>query len=193
MHGCWARFFWGALEALPRPAKQQYSIRDSEAGRNAVVTMGGFGGWAKILLPVAAIIMVTALAMYAFRQRHEDWKAPADARNVRNPLPADTSTIAAGKAIYQDHCVKCHGEAGNGKTSYARWNSVRPANFTDADHMAEMTDGEMFWKISEGRRPMPAFKDKLTEQQLWQVVDYIRTFGKPASPAKVPPIGTGQP
>jgi mono/diheme cytochrome c family protein len=49
-----------------------------------------------------------------------------------------------------------------------------------------MADGELFWQISRGRLPMPAFEDKLSEEARWQVVDYIRTFSeKPAdsSPA----------
>jgi mono/diheme cytochrome c family protein len=149
--------------------------------------MRGFANWVKTLLPVAAMIVVAVFALFAFLPHYEDWKAPADARNLRNPLPSDASAIAAGKVIYQDHCVKCHGEAGNGKTSYAKWNSVRPADFTKTGHMAGITDGEMFWKISEGRRPMPAFKDKLTEEERWQAVDYLRTFANPALPASASP------
>ena len=52
--------------------------------------------------------------------------------------------------------------------------------------MTRMTDGELFWKISEGHRPMPAFKNKLSEEERWQLVDYIRTFSQPLadSPAE---------
>jgi len=45
--------------------------------------------------------------------------------------------------------------------------------------MEQLADGELYWQISKGRRPMPAFANKLSEQQRWQVVDYIRTFEKP--------------
>jgi len=49
-----------------------------------------------------------------------------------------------------------------------------------------MTDGELFWKISEGRRPMPEFKKRLTEEQRWQLVNYVRTFAPKPAPAPKP-------
>jgi len=49
--------------------------------------------------------------------------------------------------------------------------------------MEEMTDGEIFYKISEGRRPMPSFKKRLTEEQRWQLVNYVRTFAPKLEPA----------
>ena len=55
---------------------------------------------------------------------------------------------------------------------------VKPADLTDAHMMSEMTDGEIFWKISEGRQPMPSFKKQLSEEQRWQMVHYLRTFAK---------------
>ena len=54
--------------------------------------------------------------------------------------------------------------------------------------MSRVTDGELFWKITHGHRPMPAFKDKLSDEQRWRTVVYIRTFaqksatGAPAQP-----------
>jgi mono/diheme cytochrome c family protein len=55
--------------------------------------------------------------------------------------------------------------------------------------MAEMTDGEIFWKMGEGKLPMPAFKKRLTDEQRWQLVNYLRTFAPkpPASAAPLPP------
>ena len=42
--------------------------------------------------------------------------------------------------------------------------------------MHEMTDGELYWEMSEGRSPMPAWKDQMTETERWQMVNYLRTF-----------------
>ncbi len=58
-----------------------------------------------------------------------------------------------------------------------RWTSPA-SNFTDAKIMRPQTDGELFWKISEGRDPMPSFKGQLTDTQIWQLVNYVRTFSK---------------
>jgi mono/diheme cytochrome c family protein len=144
----------------------------------------------KLLLSIVALLIVAAIAAFAFHQAR-DWKPPASASNLPNPISADPSSIAAGKAIYRQHCLKCHGETGNGNPGYSKWNT-KPADLTASKRMNRMADGELFWKINEGRRPMPSFKNKLTAQQCWQVVDYIRTFATP-SPAKFPPENIRQP
>jgi len=51
-----------------------------------------------------------------------------------------------------------------------------PANLTDASHMNKMTDGEIYYLISEGRKPMPSFKKRLTDEQRWQLVLLVRSF-----------------
>ncbi len=75
----------------------------------------------------------------------------------------------------------------------AEMSSPKPADFADAQMMGGMTDGEVFYKISEGRMPMPSFKKKLSDEQRWQLVNLIRAFApKPApdpnkpAPAKKP-------
>jgi mono/diheme cytochrome c family protein len=111
------------------------------------------------------------------------WSARAKAKKLQNPVAVTPEAIGAGMMIYMDHCEKCHGESGDGKGPKAADLSIAPQDFTDAHAMSRITDGEFFWQISEGHRPMPAFKDKLTEEERWQVVDYIRTFAKKPSGA----------
>ncbi|MGA9592058.1 MAG: cytochrome c, partial [Candidatus Acidiferrales bacterium] len=64
--------------------------------------------------------------------------------------------------------------------------SVMPTDFTNAETMAKLTDGDLFWRMSVGRRPMPAFKGRLSEQERWELVDYIRTFAAAQKPATTP-------
>ena len=106
------------------------------------------------------------------------WKAPAAAKNLQNPVPATDVSIAAGMMNYSTHCQSCHGERGDGKGERAEKLSIAPSDFTDAQAVSRATDGELFWKISHGRRPMPAFQDKLTEQERWELVDYIRALAR---------------
>jgi len=47
--------------------------------------------------------------------------------------------------------------------------------------MSEETDGSLFWKLSEGRPPMPSWKDDLTKMEHWQLVDHVRTLVKNAT------------
>jgi mono/diheme cytochrome c family protein len=126
-----------------------------------------------IMVAVAGGIIVYSLS---------DWSAPAKAKAMPNPISATPQAIGAGMSIYMDRCQNCHGEDGNGKGERAEKLSVAPADFTDAHAMSTQTDGELFWKISEGHRPMPAFEKKLSEEERWQLVDYIRTFSQSANP-----------
>jgi mono/diheme cytochrome c family protein len=58
--------------------------------------------------------------------------------------------------------------------------SLAPADLTDTRHMNTVTDGEIFYQISEGRKPMPSFKKRLTEDQRWGLVLLVRSFAAPS-------------
>ncbi len=137
---------------------------------------------ARILLVVIGVLLIAALSAFIFANNGSDWNAPPAAKALANPLPRDPALIAAGKAVYQEKCANCHGDSGNGKgnDSWKYW--ATPADFTDASAMNKMTDGELFWKITAGRRPMPSFEKKLSEDERWMLVDYIRTFSQPSGP-----------
>ncbi len=109
------------------------------------------------------------------------WVAPDDARKVKNPFPASPENLAAGETLFQDNCVLCHGEKGTGDGPGAKTIKVKPANFTDKELMSAETDGSLFWKMSEGRGPMPSWKDDLTDKERWLLVNYIRKLGKDAA------------
>ncbi len=131
-----------------------------------------------LLLKVAILFVILAAGGAAFLYFDSDWNAPAAAKNLQNPVPPTDASIAMGMMTYANRCESCHGGRGDGKGQRADSLSIAPSDFTDAHAMGLMTDGELFWKISHGRRPMPVFKDKLTEQERWQLVDYIRTFAQ---------------
>jgi mono/diheme cytochrome c family protein len=105
------------------------------------------------------------------------WVTPARARRVRNPVKISPEGLAAAEEVFHENCAPCHGEKGAGDGEMAQYlKKVKPSNFTDAKMMSEMTDGELFWRMSEGRPPMPPWKDQLTETQMWQLVNYLRTL-----------------
>jgi mono/diheme cytochrome c family protein len=131
-----------------------------------------------LLLKVAVLFVILAAGGAIFLYVNRDWSAPAAAKNLQNPVPATDESIALGMKIYSTRCQHCHGERGDGKGERAGNFSMAPSDFTDAQAMSLISDGELFWKISHGRRPMPSFQDKLSERERWQLVDFIRTFAQ---------------
>ena len=120
-----------------------------------------------------------AAVLYSLTQ----WNVPAVAKKMRNPVPATESAIDEGMFVYSKNCKSCHGENGDGKGDCAPELSVMPSDFTNAAEISRLSDGELFWKITHGHKPMPAFEDRLNDTERWQVVDYIRTFAnQPTTP-----------
>jgi mono/diheme cytochrome c family protein len=109
-----------------------------------------------------------------------EWKAPARAAKKKNPVPADDASVAAGKIGYQKECLSCHGDTGKGNGPAAANLEVKPGDLSDPKLWAQ-TDGELFWKITEGKKPMPSYNKLFSDEQRWQIVNYVRTFApKPA-------------
>jgi len=105
------------------------------------------------------------------------WKAPADADKLENPYANDAKAAAKGKKLFKQMCAICHGVKGKGDGMAAAGLTPKPANFTSKD-LQSQTDGAIYWKLTEGKAPMAAYKDMITEAQRWELVTYIRTLKK---------------
>ncbi|HEX8963195.1 MAG TPA: cytochrome c [Rhodocyclaceae bacterium] len=105
---------------------------------------------------------------------------PAPYASARNPLEGTAANIAAGKALFQQNCVACHGTAGRGDGPAAAGLNPRPADIAAAMGARIATDAYLDWTLSEGGAPvhsaMPAFKASLAPQQIWQLILYLRTL-----------------
>lgn len=126
----------------------------------------------KAFVLVVAVFSFITMSAFLFQQQ---WKAPASADSKKNPLTNDASVAAAGKVVYAKECQSCHGKKGKGDGPSAADLDVSVGDMTSAKTQGQ-TDGALFWKISEGKKPMPSFKKKLSEDQVWQVVIYMRTL-----------------
>jgi mono/diheme cytochrome c family protein len=117
-------------------------------------------------------------------------RVPADqlqeARTWKNPLPATAETIEKGKKLFQGKafCVTCHGRDGKGLGGDIEPGTLKgplPRDFTDHEWQAARTDGELLWILkngSKGTAMAPFIPLILTEEEAWQVLLYVRSFGQ---------------
>lgn len=111
------------------------------------------------------------------------WELPEDADKTKNPTTATPESIAKGKELYSErmkgNCVFCHGETGSGNEANLARLRRKPADISNKERMTAMTDGEVFWKVSKGITGiMPAGERRMTEEERWHVVNYVRTLAK---------------
>ncbi len=131
----------------------------------------------------ALLVFITVGLALSSDPPPEDWKAPPRAARKPNPVPPNADSIIAGKAIYFANCLACHGVTGKGDGPAAAACNPRPKDLSDPK-ITSQTDGELFWKITEGRKPMPSYDKLLSETQRWQVIDYLRTLQPKSEPSK---------
>jgi mono/diheme cytochrome c family protein len=143
-----------------------------------------------------SVVILLALALLGFGQ--SAWSAddevlkprvPPDqieeARSWANPLPATQEILDKGKSLFHGKafCVTCHGRDGTGLGDIPGLRGKLPRNFTDRVWQKARTDGELFWILrngSPGTDMAPFIPLVLTEEEAWQVLLYVRSFGQPS-------------
>ena len=123
--------------------------------------------------PVVTLICASFIIwpLYAFAH---GWKAPSEADEIPNPIEYTESSIAQGSKLYDARCVGCHGTNGKGDGPFAKNLDPKPANLVE--RLKDHSEGDFFWKISNGRGPMPGFKNQLSEKKIWDVINYIKSL-----------------
>jgi len=101
-----------------------------------------------------------------------DWKAPVAAKTLKNPAKG----IGDAKNVIAINCAACHGAGGRGDGVASAALQPKPMDWSSPAVQSD-TDGELFWKITNGRGAMPAWT-QLPETERWQIVNYIRTLKK---------------
>jgi len=140
--------------------------------RRFLIAVASFG-----LLTVSSPAQVTKI---------EPEKAPPDREvspeviNRKNPVPPSEDSIAEGKRRFGIDCVMCHGPEGDGKGELAVTLKLSPPDYRDDAVMKKFTDGELFDIITNGRRKMPPEGKRATPEQIWNLVNYVRSFAQKA-------------
>lgn len=112
-----------------------------------------------------------------------EYKIPPEAVKEANPVKLTPDSIARGKKQYGYDCAMCHGADGGGKGDIGDF-KVQPADYRDAKSLKDKTDGELFYIIKNGKGEMPAEGDRAKDNQVWDMVNYLRSLAKKEPVAK---------
>ena len=103
---------------------------------------------------------------------------PPEYRSARNPLAPNAENIGKGAQLYATNCASCHGPEGYGDGPAAAQLNPPPANLARTVRLPIATDPFFYWTIEEGGKPvgsvMPAFKEILKPEQVWEIILYLR-------------------
>src|SRR5215831_21378869 len=114
--------------------------------------------------------------------------SPLQAKALKNPVEPTPKSVASGKKMYDKYCAECHGATGNGVSEKAQKLAVageaKPSDLTDDKWDHGSTDGEIFVNIRDGVGVTGAMKGLngrpgVSDEDMWNMVNYIRTLHKP--------------
>jgi mono/diheme cytochrome c family protein len=123
----------------------------------------------------------------AIQFKGKDFKIAGADNPLRKDQAAFAKHVAAGGEIYIRNCMYCHGDNLDGKGHFAHGFNPPPANFQDPGTIAMLQEAYLFWRIAKGgpglpkestpwNSVMPAWEDRLTEEQIWQVIMFLYDF-----------------
>ena len=123
---------------------------------------------------IIAMTLSIGNAVAQDKPKGKPWKVDGAAEKVKSTVKADEATLKEGKNLYATHCKSCHGVKGKGDGPKAAKIDISCGDFSK-DTKTE-SDGTLFTKATDGRKPMPSFKEKLSDTERWQVIAFLRTL-----------------
>jgi mono/diheme cytochrome c family protein len=143
-------------------------------------------GSSRLAWMAAAALAVLATTPRAFAQQHDAGAhTHADAAKLKNPVKSDAKSVAVGKKLYGTHCASCHGPEGKGDGKAGALLKPVPSDLTDAEWKHGSSDGEIYTLLRNGAKNtgMRPFAGRLPPQELWHLVNYVRTLSPNAKPS----------
>ena len=126
---------------------------------------------------LSTVLSASTLVALSEEPSKGKWSAPAADAQKKNPVAVTESSLAAGRKIYFKTCAMCHGKSGDADGPAVIELNIHPAKLSDPKLSTE-SDGSLFWKITTGKKPMPAYGKRISETDRWNVVNYVRTLSK---------------
>jgi Ni/Fe-hydrogenase subunit HybB-like protein/mono/diheme cytochrome c family protein len=123
---------------------------------------------------VRNIIAVCFLMVFPAMGLAQQWEVPEEKKERLSETRFTGETVKQGLQVYLINCKSCHGDPG--KNNVTKLMPLPPDPVSA--QMQQNTDGDMYFKVQEGRGPMPSFKNSLTSAEIWEVIAYIRSFNK---------------
>lgn len=111
---------------------------------------------------------------------------PQDAAQKENPVKSTADSIALGKKFYGFDCEMCHGKTGDGQGDLAADMKQKMPDFRDPAALKGRTDGELYYLIQKGEGDMPPEGDRAKPEDLWNLVNYVRSLAVKGFVAKAP-------
>ena len=127
----------------------------------------------KLLFVSASVLMISATMV----AQPKPWVVPANFTSMKNPIAQSAASTKTGMDLYTKNCASCHGKTGLGDGVKARSLKTFPGDFSKADFQGQ-ADGDHFYKTKTGRSEMPKYDGKLADNDIWNVVNYMRTLKK---------------
>jgi mono/diheme cytochrome c family protein len=120
----------------------------------------------------AAVLFMFLAVLAGVRSFAQDWVVPEEAKAKVCPYQFTPDSVKKGEAIFIKNCQSCHGYPG--KNNVAKITPVPEDPSTEK--FQKQTDGEMFYRITTGKAPMPEFRNILQENDRWNVIAFLRSF-----------------
>ncbi|MBM3405375.1 MAG: cytochrome c [Bacteroidetes bacterium] len=127
----------------------------------------------KIIVHLLFTGVVIGLLAFTLAQTNP-WVVPEKYNKMTNPVKAEKKSLDNGKRLWDKMCKSCHGSKGLGDGIKAR-DLKTPAGDFSKD-LKNQTDGALFYKTAEGRGEMPGYKGKASENEMWDMVNFMRTL-----------------
>lgn len=121
---------------------------------------------------IKSLVIVVLLFASTTTFSQTDWKAPADADAILSHIKFTEEISQEGAKTYSSSCVSCHGTPSQGNYTPM----VPPPGDVAGTDIQNQSDGSLYYKIRQGKGAMPGFTDALSEEEVWQLVSYIRSF-----------------
>ena len=100
-------------------------------------------------------------------------------RTLVNPIAKSPESLARGKEVYDVHCIVCHGAQGRGNGLVGQKFVPQPMEL-NFDYVQLQPDGQIFYTISHGSLAMPFYRQAITPEDRWHVINFIKeVFGGP--------------